>query len=111
MPRTRLGVVPGPPRSRLAIPPSCLPSGGRQTPVMPCYSSPFERLTIPLCQSGSGFVGTLEKLQQRQLRRGRTAHVIIAQEKESQLVTVEGFLRANRGRRYSRRLRCGIRVA
>src|SRR6516162_2635921 len=40
MPRTHCGVVPGSPCPRLSIPPSCLPSGGRQKPVMSSCPSP-----------------------------------------------------------------------
>ena len=74
------------------------------------YCLPFECLAIPLRKPGSGFVGALKKLQQRLLRRGSCSHVVIAQEKFSQLLTVEGFLRTNRGCRQSTRPRIGIRV-
>src|SRR6266496_3621836 len=78
--------------------------------MMPCCSSPFQCLAIPLRKSGSGFVGALKKLQQRQLRRGSAAHIVIAQEEFSQILTVEGLLRTNRDGRQSRWFWSGIGV-
>src|SRR2546427_368280 len=71
---------------------------------------PFQCLAIPLRKSGSGFVGALKKLQQRQLRRGSAAHVVIAQEKLTQLLTVERRRRTNPGGRQPRWFWSGIGV-
>src|SRR6266700_3523074 len=78
--------------------------------MMPCCSSPFQCLAIPLRKSGSGFVGALKKLQQRQLRRGSAAHIVIKQEEFSQILTVESLLRTNRGGRQSRWFWSGIGI-
>src|SRR6266516_3703011 len=71
---------------------------------------PFYCVAVPLRQRCSGFVGTLEKLQQRLFRRGSRAYVIIVEEEFTQLLTVERRRRANRSRLESRRLWIDIRV-
>jgi hypothetical protein len=72
--------------------------------------TPFKRLAIPLPKRGPCFVGALEKRQQRLLRRGSVAHVLIPQEEFSQFATVEGLRWTNGGGWQSRRLRRGIGI-
>src|SRR5437764_4437594 len=71
---------------------------------------PFRRLAIPLPKRGPRFVGALEKRQQRLLRRGSVAHILIQQEEFSQFATVEGLLWTNGGGWQSRRLWRGIGI-
>src|SRR5437588_1306110 len=92
-------------------------------PILPCvllrspprdrsFSShpPFKRLAIPLPKRGPRFVGALEKRQQRLLRRGSVAHILIQQEEFSQFATVEGLRWTNGGGWQSRRLWRGIGI-
>src|SRR5579884_1080015 len=61
-------------------------------------------------QTGSGFVAALEKIQQGLFRRGSTAHVIVAQEEFTHLLTVERRCRTERGGFESNWGRRGVRV-